>query len=259
MKRSIAAAALLVLMTGAGKAIEPPDGNRHPGWHNRMQGYQAVREPRWGVKRHRAVRKYAKRKPARVARARRPAVIREVFRPRLTVLPRPRPAGAPEPDSLAATLTEAVELAANVIVAGPVNIFTRFLDSLLRPAARCFEFASLDSGVKQIVHDAARHFGGTALMTSCYRSEAYNRQVYARKGRRPTRSLHIARKAIDFKIEGVSKFVLAKWVRRHRLAGGVGLYCNSIVHVDTGKKRDWNWCGGKRRIASRKRIRIASR
>jgi uncharacterized protein YcbK (DUF882 family) len=259
MRRALAAATLLALLTVPVKATEPPDGNRFPGWHNRMTGYQAVREPRWAIKRKRVARQYARRKPARVTRARPPATIREAFRPRLVaVLPRPRPVEAPEPDSLAATVNEAVELAAAAIVA-PANIFARFLDSLLRPAARCFEFDSLDPRVKQIVGDAARHFGAPALMTSCYRSAAYNRQVYARYRRKPTRSLHIARKAIDFKIEGVSKFALAKWVRRHKLAGGVGLYCNSIVHVDTGKVRSWNWCGGKRRVASRKRIRLAGR
>lgn len=124
-----------------------------------------------------------------------------------------------------------------------------YLDSLVRPIGNCREFESLDGRVKQIVADAARHFGGTALMTSCYRSAAYNRRVYARMGRRPTKSLHIARKAVDFKIAGVSKFEVAKYVRKHKLAGGVGLYCNSVVHVDVGRRRSWNWCARRRATA----------
>lgn len=70
MRRTAAAAILLGMMTLPVKAIEGPDGNRYPGWHNRMTGYQAVKEPRWHVKRQRVVRQHARRKPVRVTRAR---------------------------------------------------------------------------------------------------------------------------------------------------------------------------------------------
>lgn len=192
-----------------------------------------------------------------------PGSVKPLARP-VIPLPRVRPDDAPEADEdeaavnglwnrIAVSLNtlEAPRVLRGSLEPAPLNIFEGFFReverALLRPIGNCREFETLDRRVKQIVADAARHFGSPALMTSCYRSAAYNRRVYARMGRRPTKSLHIARKAVDFKIAGVSKFEVAKYVRKHRLAGGVGLYCNSIVHVDVGRRRDWNWCGGVKR------------
>jgi hypothetical protein len=144
------------------------------------------------------------------------------------------------------------------------NIFKRYVDSMLQPAQNCREWQTVDERVKLVLTDAGQHFGGPVMMTSCYRSAAYNRAVYRRMGRRPTRSQHIFRKAIDAKIAGVSSTKLAAYVRAHpvmRRLGGVGTYCTSpgMVHVDVGPKRNWHWgCGrgpAKTRFAKRNRSR----
>ena len=139
------------------------------------------------------------------------------------------------------------------------NIFERYSDSLLQPAENCREWQSIDERVKRVLTDAGRHFGGTVLMTSCYRSAAYNRAVYKRMGRKPTRSQHILHKAIDAQIAGISSTQLASYVRKHPVMndiGGVGTYCGSpgLVHVDVGPHRNWHWAcrtPGKTRVAKR--------
>lgn len=200
-------------------------------------------------------------------------------------VPRPRPPEAPaiapgesqasgfedghEPaaevaDAPAATVaaTVASPRPAPIDAAERANIFRAFEQGLLRPAARCFEYESLDRRVKRLVSDAARHFGGVAYMTSCYRSAAYNRVVYARMGRRPTKSLHIQRKAIDFRIAGVSRDRLAAWLWRQNGVGGIGRYRGSeIVHVDVGRRREWCWGCGRmvKTRAAKRRTMVAMR
>jgi hypothetical protein len=139
------------------------------------------------------------------------------------------------------------------------NIFERYSDSLLQPAENCREWETVDARVKRVLSDAGRHFGGTVLMTSCYRSAAYNRAIYKRMGRKPTQSQHILHKAIDAQIAGISSTQLAGYVRSHPVMndlGGVGTYCGSpgMVHVDVGPRRNWHWAcraTGKIRVAKR--------
>lgn len=154
------------------------------------------------------------------------------------------------------------------VASAPFNIIRGFLEFLFRPAARCFEFENLNPRLKQVISDAARHFKGEAVLTSCYRSVAYNRQVYARMSRRPTNSWHSRPgMAADFYIAGVNTHRLAAYVRRHpimRGRGGVGRYPGTgsqIVHVDLGPNRNWCWgCGGgKKRMYAKRKIRMASR
>lgn len=64
---------LLCLLPFGAMASEPPDMNGYPGWHNRLTGYQAVREPRRGVSRQRAGKrqvraKHTHRSPAKPVR-----------------------------------------------------------------------------------------------------------------------------------------------------------------------------------------------
>jgi uncharacterized protein YcbK (DUF882 family) len=87
-----------------------------------------------------------------------------------------------------------------------------------------------------IIHDAERNFGAKAIVTSGYRSPSYNRRV-----RGAERSLHMACKAADIRIPGVKKTTLHSYLRQHPKRGGVGIYRNDWVHIDTGKRREWDW------------------
>jgi hypothetical protein len=56
--------------------------------------------------------------------------------------------------------------------------------------------------------------------------------------------------AADIRVPGVSeKAVLAAAASAPDI-GGIGRYCNGIVHVDVGPKRSWNYCGSGRSKAS---------
>lgn len=87
-----------------------------------------------------------------------------------------------------------------------------------------------------IIRDAERHFKAKAIVTSGYRSPSYNRRV-----RGAERSLHMACKAADIRIPGVKKTTLHSYLRQHPKRGGVGIYRSDWVHVDTGKRREWDW------------------
>jgi uncharacterized protein YcbK (DUF882 family) len=53
--------------------------------------------------------------------------------------------------------------------------------------------------------------------------------------------------AADIRVPGVSeKAVLAAAATAPGI-GGIGRYCNGIVHVDVGPKRTWNYCGRRGR------------
>lgn len=81
-----------------------------------------------------------------------------------------------------------------------------------------------------------RRFGRTPLVTSGYRSRSHNRLIRGARN-----SMHIKCQAADIQVQGVSKRQLAKYVRSLPGRGGVGTYCHTkSVHVDVGRKRDWN-------------------
>ena len=88
----------------------------------------------------------------------------------------------------------------------------------------------------RLLRQVERRFGRTPIVTSGYRSAAYNRRI---RGAR--KSLHIFCKAADIQVQGVSKWRLAKYLRSLPGRGGVGTYCHTkSVHIDIGNKRDWN-------------------
>ena len=75
-----------------------------------------------------------------------------------------------------------------------------------------------------------------AIVTSGFRSRAYNRLIRGARN-----SMHIQCKAADIQVQGVSKARLARYLRSLPGRGGVGTYCHTkSVHLDIGKKRDWN-------------------
>lgn len=88
-----------------------------------------------------------------------------------------------------------------------------------------------------MLHRLEKKYGKKPIITSGYRSPAYNRRVRGAK-----RSKHMTCEAADIWIPGVSKWTLAKYVRSLPNRGGVGTYCRSkFIHIDIGNRRDWNW------------------
>ena len=96
----------------------------------------------------------------------------------------------------------------------------------------------------RILKKVERRFGRTPIVTSGYRSRAKNRRIRGARN-----STHINCTAADIQVKGVSKWQVAKYLRSIPNRGGVGTYCHTnSVHIDVGKKRDWNWrCRRKKR------------
>ena len=81
-----------------------------------------------------------------------------------------------------------------------------------------------------LAHIAART-GHRPLVTSGYRPHAHR-----------TGSQHRTCQAADIRVPGVSERTILAAARSAPGIGGIGRYCNGIVHVDTGPKRTWVDC-----------------
>lgn len=102
--------------------------------------------------------------------------------------------------------------------------------------------ACLKPKLVRMLKQVERHFGKRLIVTSGYRSPAYNKRV-----RGAEKSQHMYCAAADVQLPGVNKWELAKYVRSMPGRGGVGTYCHQSIHIDIGPERDWNWkCGGRR-------------
>jgi len=99
--------------------------------------------------------------------------------------------------------------------------------------------ACLKPKLVRMLKQVERHFGERLVVTSGYRSPAYNKKV-----RGAEKSQHMYCAAVDVHMPGVTKFELARYVRALPGRGGVGTYCHGAIHIDVGPERDWNWkCG----------------
>ncbi len=99
------------------------------------------------------------------------------------------------------------------------------------------DVACLKPALVRVLKKIERHYGKPVVVTSGYRSAAYNRRARGARN-----SLHIYCAAADIQVENVSKWDLARYLRSMPGRGGVGTYCHTkSVHVDVGPERDWNW------------------
>lgn len=120
-------------------------------------------------------------------------------------------------------------------------------DDAALPAPSAFE-ASVDQGsialraaapteclpaeLTDIVAEIADRFGAVSV-ESTHRSRRHN----ARAGGAP-HSLHLACRAIDFRVRAKSREVLA-YLRSRPEVGGLKVYRNGIIHIDNGDRRSW--------------------
>lgn len=88
-----------------------------------------------------------------------------------------------------------------------------------------------------MLHEAEAHFGKRIVVTSGFRDPQHNARVGGAK-----HSQHLLCDAADIQMVGVSKWDLARYFRSRADIGGVGTYCSTnSIHVDIGRRRDWNW------------------
>ncbi len=91
--------------------------------------------------------------------------------------------------------------------------------------ASCFP-----KSLRVILAHIARQTGRRLIITSGHRP---------RSGRSQHRHCHAA----DFRIPGVSEKRILLAAASAPGIGGIGRYCNGLVHVDIGPKRRWAHCG----------------
>jgi hypothetical protein len=88
------------------------------------------------------------------------------------------------------------------------------------------------SDLKAVVADVSAKFGAVSI-ESTHRPRSVNR----RKGG-ARNSLHIGCRAIDFRVKGRSRGVMAYLASRPDV-GGLKMYRNGIIHIDNGERRRW--------------------
>jgi hypothetical protein len=121
----------------------------------------------------------------------------------------------------------------------------------ITPASADWKMNGLKHKLVRLMVKVQNHFGRPLHIVSGCRSRKYNRRIGGAR-----RSQHLYCKAVDFSIPGVSKYRVAKFLRRLPGRGGVGLYCrSSYVHLDIGPRRQWSWSCGKRKRYKKKRSR----
>lgn len=103
---------------------------------------------------------------------------------------------------------------------------------------RCFP-----GKLRGVLSHIARVVGRRPLVTSGHRSN----------GRRG--SYHRKCLAADIRVPGISVKRIIAAAKSAPAIGGIGTYCNGIVHVDVGPKRRWHHCGGGlARLTNRARL-----
>lgn len=92
--------------------------------------------------------------------------------------------------------------------------------------------ACLPGELKTVMADVAARFGAVSV-ESTHRGSARNRRAGGARG-----SLHLACRAIDFRVAGRTRAVMA-FLKAHPEVGGLKVYRNGIIHVDNGERRAW--------------------
>jgi len=139
-----------------------------------------------------------------------------------------------EPQDIASLDVMVREVAGQETASHPL-LDTKKLAAIAAPVPRS-SWSKLHPQVRRTLAAVERKFGRPVQVTSGCRSRQANRKAGGAR-----RSLHLDCKAADFKVAGVSKARLVRFVSSLPDRGGVGTYCrNSIVHVDAGPVRNWH-------------------
>lgn len=103
---------------------------------------------------------------------------------------------------------------------------------------------TMDYRLIECLNYISHSFGGKIVnIHSGYRTPAYNRRLKEKNHKVAQSSYHIAGRAIDFSIEGVSIRDACSVARGYRDSvgfGGLGYYPkDGFIHIDTGPMRQW--------------------
>lgn len=90
----------------------------------------------------------------------------------------------------------------------------------------------LPGELRTVLADVAARFGPISI-ESTHRSRSRNARARGARG-----SLHLACRAVDFRLHARSSGVMAYLAARPEV-GGLKRYRNGIIHIDNGSRRSW--------------------
>jgi hypothetical protein len=90
----------------------------------------------------------------------------------------------------------------------------------------------LPGSLTAVLADVASKFGVVSVQ-STHRSSGVNRRAGGAR-----QSLHLACRAIDFRVKSRAGGVMA-YLRSRPEVGGLKVYRNGIIHIDNGSRRSW--------------------
>ncbi|MFC4172203.1 YcbK family protein [Microvirga sp. GCM10011540] len=90
----------------------------------------------------------------------------------------------------------------------------------------------LPGDLREVVAAVAAKFGPVSV-ESTHRSRTRNRKAGGAR-----QSLHLACRAIDFRVRTRARGVMA-YLRSRPEVGGLKVYRNGIIHIDNGQRRSW--------------------
>ncbi len=111
-----------------------------------------------------------------------------------------------------------------------------------KSGTKTFAKARIDPELVKCLQAIRDHVDRPVVITSGYRSDAYNRAIYQRMGKKPTLSRHISGQAADIKIAGMSGLDIAKAaLEAYGPDIGVGIG-STYAHIDVrGKYARWTY------------------
>lgn len=122
------------------------------------------------------------------------------------------------------------------------NNFT--VGELARSGEMNFNIARIDPALVACLQAIRDHVGRPVSINSGYRSFKYNKEIYERRGKPPTKSQHISGRGADIRIEGMTGVQIAKAAIDAcgcKVAVGLGA---RFAHVDVrGRFAVWNYGG----------------
>ena len=90
----------------------------------------------------------------------------------------------------------------------------------------------LPGDLREVVAEVAARFGPVSV-ESTHRGRGHNRRAGGAGG-----SMHLSCRAVDFRVKARARGVMAYLSARPEV-GGLKVYRNGIIHIDTGARRRW--------------------
>ncbi len=90
----------------------------------------------------------------------------------------------------------------------------------------------LPGDLREVVADVAARFGPVSV-ESTHRTRGHNRRAGGAGG-----SMHLACRAVDFRVRARARGVMAYLSARPEV-GGLKVYRSGIIHIDNGSRRSW--------------------